>query len=298
MIRIRHQVVVGAQTVVVERDGLTWDAPELLGRDIRIDEVVADVDGFVLAAEDAIGYGRASAVDRSGDPFLIPTVDRPAVFCAGANFADHVREMGAEAVVRPFHFVSPPTVLSAHGRPIERPLGAARLDWEVELVAIVGRTVFRVSEEDALAGIGAYTVGNDVSVRGDPQHPIFGMDWGAGKNGDGLTAVGPALVPARDVRDPQALPMRLSVDGVVRQDSSTAQMLVGVAQQVAAISRRTTLKPGDLVLTGTPAGTARAHADAYLRDGQTMRAEIEGIGELCNAVIPTRRLPLSPEGSE
>lgn len=289
MIRIRHQLVAGTPTVVVEREGRTWDAPALLGRPVSIDEVVSDVAGFASTAAEAIAAGDVEPVDRDDAPYLVPTVARPAVFCAGANFADHVREMGEEAVVRAFHFVSPPTVLSAHRQDIERPFGAERLDWEVELVAVIGRRVFRVGEDEALDAVGAYTVGNDVSVRGDPQHPIFGMDWGAGKNGDGLTAVGPALVPAGDVRDPQSLAMSLAVDGAVRQDSSTTQMLVSVAQQISAISQRTTLNPGDLVLTGTPAGTARAHGNAYLRDGQTMRAEIEGLGALSNTIAPTRR---------
>jgi 2-keto-4-pentenoate hydratase/2-oxohepta-3-ene-1,7-dioic acid hydratase in catechol pathway len=296
MIRIRLQRVGDTPTVVVERDGMTWDAPALLGHDVAIGDVIADVAGFADAAVAAIDAGHSASVERSRDPFLVPTVDRPAVYCAGANFADHVAEMGERAIVRAFHFVSPPAVLSAHESAIERPLDAEKLDWEVELVAVIGRRARRVTEAEALAAVGAYTVGNDVSVRGDPQHPIFGMDWGAGKNGDGLTAVGPALVPARDVADPQRLAMRLTVDGQVRQDSSTDQMLVTVAQQIAAISRRTTLYPGDLVFTGTPAGTARAHDDAYLRDGQAMIAEIAGIGALANTITATADDPSTREG--
>ncbi|MCT2086881.1 fumarylacetoacetate hydrolase family protein [Microbacterium enclense] len=287
MIRVRHQSVAGVPTVVVERESRTWDAEALLGHAVDIGGVIGDMPGFVSSIEAALAEGRAEPVDREGHPFLVPTVFRPSVFCAGANFSDHVREMGEEPITRAFHFVSPPTVLSPHGAAIPRPEGAERLDWEVELVAVIGRVTSRVDEEDALASIAAFTVGNDVSVRGDPMHPIFGMDWGAGKNADGLTAVGPALVPAADVVDPQNLPMRLTVDGEVRQDSSSARMLVTVAQQIAAISRRTTLHPGDLVLTGTPAGTARAHANAYLRDGQTMSAEIDGVGVLVNRVEGT-----------
>lgn len=284
MIRIRHQLVGSVPTVVVESEGRTWDADALLSRPVTIDAVIGGMPAFVAEAERAIAEGRADPVDREDDRYLVPTVYRPSVFCAGANFADHVQEMGEKPIVRAFHFVSPPTVLAAHGDPIQRPLDAGRLDWEVELVAVIGRTTFRIAEDEALSAVAAYTVGNDVSVRGDPMHPIFGMDWGAGKNADGLTAVGPALVPASDVHDPQALAMRLSVDGVVRQDSSSAQMLVTVAQQIAAISRRTTLHVGDLVLTGTPAGTARAYDGAYLEDGQTMVAEIDGVGVLTNQV--------------
>ncbi|BDZ47711.1 hypothetical protein GCM10025866_36200 [Naasia aerilata] len=181
-------------------------------------------------------------------------------------------------------------MLSGDGDAIRRPTGAELLDWEVELVAVIGERCFEVAEEDALGVLAGYAVGNDVSVRGPHlTHPIFGIDWGVAKNADGLTPVGPALVPARFIPDPQNLAMSLTVDGQVRQQSSSAQMLVSVAAQIAAITRFTTLNPGDLILTGTPAGTARGHDGAYLTDGAVVVAEIEGVGRLTNTIVGTRR---------
>lgn len=288
MIGIRLHRVDGRPTVVVERGDQRWTARELLGRDHTIDEVLGEFDAFVDAALDALEHPPAPSTLLDGSQTLVPTVDRPSVYCAGANFADHVAEMGEEAIVRPYHFVSPATVLSADGASVPRPLGAVQLDWEVELVAVIGRRAFRVPAADALDYVAGYTVGNDISVRGaDLMHPIFGIDWTSAKHGDALTAVGPAIVPARYVPDPQRLHLGLTVNGEVRQDSSTDQMLVTVAQQIEAITRRSTLLPGDLILTGTPAGTARAFGGRYLEDGDVMRATIEGIGTLTSTIAPT-----------
>lgn len=287
-IRFLKMRLADADRIVVQSDGRYFDATRLLGRPVDILDVLTDgalVDK-VAAALDEGQAAETSIADWSVHP---PTIDRPAVFCAGANFADHVAEMGETAIVRPYHFISPPTVLSGDGDPVHRPQGAELLDWEVELVAIVGRRCFRVEESSALDVLAGYTVGNDVSVRGAGiKHPIFGLDWGVAKNGDELTPIGPALVPARFVPDPQSLAMTLTVDGVLRQDSSTAQMLVSVAAQIAAITRFTTLNPGDLILTGTPAGTAGGHGGAYLEDGAVMVAEIEGIGRLTNQIVASR----------
>ncbi|MFD1715443.1 fumarylacetoacetate hydrolase family protein [Amnibacterium flavum] len=287
--RFHRMRLADTERIVAERDGRYHDAARLLGRPVDIADVLQDT-GLVDEIEAAIGDGRVAETSIEGWTHRPPTVDRPAVFCAGANFADHVAEMGETAIVRPYHFISPPTVLAGDGDQVRRPTGGDLLDWEVELVAVIGRRSFEVAEESALDVLAGYTVGNDVSVRGPHLvHPIFGIDWGVAKNADGLTPIGPALVPARFVPDPQALAMTLTVDGIVRQQSSTAQMLVSVAAQIAAITRYTTLNPGDLILTGTPAGTARAHDGAYLEDGAVMVAEIDGVGSLSNQIVATRR---------
>lgn len=286
-IRIHRLERDGVERLVVERDGTYHAIAQLLKRPVEILDVLTD-EGIIDELENALDDGGNGVMSIEGWRHLPPTVDRPTVLCAGANFADHVVEMGEDPLVRPYHFISPATVLAGDGDPVRRPQGGEQLDWEIELVAIVGQTAFNVPVESALDVLAGYTVGNDVSARGaDKRHPIFGIDWGAMKNGDGLTPIGPALVPRRAIPDPQSLKMTLSVDGVVRQDSSTDQMLVSVAEQIAWITRVTTLQPGDLILTGTPAGTARAHDDAYLADGAVMVAEIEGVGRLTNRVIGT-----------
>jgi 2-keto-4-pentenoate hydratase/2-oxohepta-3-ene-1,7-dioic acid hydratase in catechol pathway len=216
----------------------------------------------------------------------VPGVTSPAVWCAGANFADHIEEMGAKPEKRPYHFLVPTTTLSAHGQPVRRPQGVTMLDWEVELVAVIGRGGRDIPVDQALDHVAGYTVANDVSVR-DPElmrNPFFGIDWIATKSGDGLTPLGPAIVPRRFVPDIDDLRLRLTVNGNDRQNSTTAQMIVTLAEQISALTRWVTLRPGDLVLTGTPAGTAAAHG-VYLSRGDVMVAEVEGVGRLVNAIV-------------
>jgi 2-keto-4-pentenoate hydratase/2-oxohepta-3-ene-1,7-dioic acid hydratase in catechol pathway len=217
--------------------------------------------------------------------FAIPGVARPAVYCAGANYRDHVAEMGGKAVDVPFHFMTPPGALNAHRHPVHRPAGVTKLDWEVELAAVIGTEASGVARETALDHVAGYLVANDVSVR-DPEmmHPLFGIDWMVAKNATGLTPIGPAIIPRAFVPDPGNLTLELRVNGVVRQSSKTTEMIVDLPCQIEALSSRITLRPGDLILTGTPAGTAAAH-DVYLQDGDEMVARVERVGELCNTII-------------
>lgn len=226
----------------------------------------------------------AGGVSADAVTFSAPGLNRPAVYCAGANYTDHVEEMGVQLVDLPFHFVSPQGTLNAHGAIVRRPRGVEKLDWEVELAAVIGRPARNVPRERALEFVAGYTVANDVSVR-DPYifHPIFGMDWMAAKNSEGLTPIGPAVVPARFVGDPQALDVSLTVNGEVRQKSNTRLQIVDLARQIESLSSRLTLQPGDIVLTGTPAGTAAAYG-VYLADGDRMVATIESVGILSNTI--------------
>ncbi|WP_439031565.1 fumarylacetoacetate hydrolase family protein [Gordonia terrae] len=194
--------------------------------------------------------------------------------------------MGAEASKRAFHFLSPATTLNAHGCDVVRPHGATMLDWEVELAAIIGRRARDISRDDALSTVLGYTVANDFSVR-DPEmmrHPVFGIDWMAAKNGEGLTPLGPGIVPARFIHDHTELGLRLTVNGETRQKSNTSQMIVTLAEQIASLSSMITLEPGDVVLTGTPAGTAAAYGH-YLNDGDVVEATVVGIGTISNTIV-------------
>jgi 2-keto-4-pentenoate hydratase/2-oxohepta-3-ene-1,7-dioic acid hydratase in catechol pathway len=251
-------------------------------------EALADWDHLIDQTEAALeGDATDSAVPADGVRFRPPGVERPAIWCAGANYRDHVAEMGGKIDKRAFHFLSPPSVLAAHGDPVHRPSGVTRLDWEVELAAVIGRRTRRVAPEDALDHVAGYTVANDVSVRDRDRirHPVFGTDWTAAKNADGLTPLGPAVVPARFVPDPADLALELTVNGAVRQRSNTSLMIVDLPEQLAALSALVTLEPGDLVLTGTPAGTAAGHGNRYLDDGDVMVATIAGVGTLRNTVV-------------
>ena len=240
--------------------------------DSWIDAVAAAIaryDGPVLAEEDVV--------------FLPPVTHRPTVYCAGANYTDHLAEMGGHAAAdEPFHFLVPPAALSGHRSVAVRPAQMERLDWEVELAAVIGRRADAVTEQDSLGYVAGYTVANDLSCRDERAMsvPIFGINWLLQKGWRGLKPLGPALVPARFVPSPDALKLRLSVNGEERQNSSTGRMIFSLPQQIAALSALVPLEPGDLILTGTPAGTAAAHGNRYLVPGDHVVAEVEGVGSL------------------
>ena len=221
--------------------------------------------------------------------FLPPVTDPPAIYCAGANYFDHLAEMGAGQVEKkdlsPFHFLTAPSAMVGHLGTVRRPPDCVKLDWEVELAAVIGRRAWQVDEAHALGHVAGYTIANDVSARDylDRRNPALGIDWLRHKSFATLLPIGPAVVPAYFVPDPTDLALRLDVNGDTRQDSTTAQMVFSLAEQIAALSRVTALLPGDIVLTGTPAGTAAAYG-RYLEPGDVMTAEIAGLGVLENTV--------------
>ena len=167
------------------------------------------------------------------------------------------------------------------------PSYAHNIDWEIELVAVIGKPARNVSIERALDYVAGYTVGNDLSVRDRafmkrpnvPDGSLFKTDFLGMKGFDRSCPIGPWIVPARALREPQTLAMKLWVDDELKQDSSTSQMIFSAAEQISHLSTYATLLPGDLVMTGTPAGTG-AESDVFLKPGQTIRAWIEHIGEL------------------
>ena len=227
-----------------------------------------------------------------------------AVFCAAANYKDHMlamaRKLGqAPEPVRqdpeatPYHFLKPSrqTVVGPDHE-VHLPTFAKNVDWEVELVAVIGRPAKNVSVDAALSYVAGYTVGNDLSVRDRaymkrpnvPDASLFRTDFLGMKGFDGSCPIGPFIVPADETFDPQNLQLKLWVDDVLMQDSHTSQMLFSTAEQIAYLSQRMTLHPGDIVMTGTPAGTG-AEQDIFLRAGQTVTAWIEGIGELKTRIL-------------
>ncbi|MFJ3802589.1 fumarylacetoacetate hydrolase family protein [Streptomyces sp. NPDC090088] len=288
MARVLHE---GGPVLGVVQDDTVHLLSDLLGDSApaTFEQALGEWEPLVDSVAAALDTGAAagSAVPAASADFLPPAVDRPAIWCAGANYTDHVAEMGnTDFEKRAFHFLSPATVLSGHRAVVNRPAGVTRLDWEIELAAVIGRAARRVGVEDALSHVAGYTIANDVSVRDEDRlrHPIFGIDWTATKNADGCTPLGPSVVPARFVPEPGDLGLTLAVNGQVRQDSRTSLMIVDLAEQIAALSQYITLQPGDLVLTGTPAGTAAAHGGAYLLDGDVMTATITGLGTLENTI--------------
>ena len=223
------------------------------------------------------------------------------IYCAGANYTDHVEEMahalnvpvGLNAKGKgedPWHFVK--TSRNAVVGPddvIELPSFSEKVDHEIELVAIIGRRAKDVPVAQALDYVAGYTIGNDLSVRDVGRSDVptgspFHFDWITMKCFDGSCPLGPWIVPASQVADPQNLALKLWVNGELRQDSNTNRMIFTVAEQIAWLSTRVTLHPGDAILTGTPAGVGLPHG-RFLRRGDTVRMWIEGIGEMRNALI-------------
>jgi 2-keto-4-pentenoate hydratase/2-oxohepta-3-ene-1,7-dioic acid hydratase in catechol pathway len=254
-------------------------------------DAYADWDGFSrrLAA-----MQRSRSIPVESVQLLAPSLTPSAIYCAGINYQDHIdnvyrqQKMPPERNLRelalpPWHFIKTGNTLRPHGATIELPTD--HIDWEIELAAIIGRTARNVSVDDALSYVAGYTVAIDLSARDRVMRPAvavgspFRFDWVAQKSFEGSCPLGPWLTPADQIGDPQDLHMQLSVNGRVRQDASTSQMIYSTAEQIAHLSTIISLSPGDVVLTGTPAGTG-FETDEFLRSGDIITAHIDGIGSL------------------
>lgn len=221
--------------------------------------------------------------------FLPPIALPRKLICIGANYHDHIAEMPIPITpTYPYSFLMPPSnTLRGSGAPVKKPAMAQMMDWEAELAAVIGTTCRDVPVESALDVVAGYANFNDLSARDwIASRPPIGVDWVQHKCFDGFGPFGPFLVPAEFVGDPQALPVRLSVNGVIKQHSSTAQMVFGVAECIAHLSRIMTLEPGDVIATGTPAGVGHGRQPPeYLAPGDEIRMEVGNLGELVTPIV-------------
>jgi 2-keto-4-pentenoate hydratase/2-oxohepta-3-ene-1,7-dioic acid hydratase in catechol pathway len=210
-------------------------------------------------------------------------IERPSkIVCVGLNYRDHAEETGSQLPAAPLLFAKWTTSLIGPGEPILLPSESSQVDYEAELGVVIGSPARHVSEADALEHVLGYLCLNDVSAR-DLQ--FSDGQWTRGKSPDTFCPVGPRLVPREEIPDPQALGIRAVVNGETLQDSSTAEMIFSVAQIISYVSRTTTLEPGDLIATGTPAGVGVARdPQVFLADGDEVTIEIEGLGALTNPV--------------
>jgi 2,4-didehydro-3-deoxy-L-rhamnonate hydrolase len=214
---------------------------------------------------------------------LLAPVPRPGkIVCVGLNYRDHARETGQAIPEEPVLFPKYHNSVVGPGADVLVPPEADKVDYEAELAVVIGRRASRVAKDDALDHVAGYACANDVSAR---SLQFRSSQWLLGKAIDTFLPLGPYLVTADEVPDPQALGIRCLVNDEVRQSSDTEQMVFGVAELVSFISRTIALEPGDLLVTGTPSGVGMA-ADPprYLRPGDRMRVEIDGFGELDNTV--------------
>ena len=204
------------------------------------------------------------------------------IVCVGLNYRDHAEEQGTELPAAPLLFAKWPNTLIGAGEPIVIPPVTNQVDYEAELGVVIGERVRGASIETALEAVAGYLCLNDVSAR-DLQ--FSDGQWVRGKSLDTFCPVGPHVVSAVDVPDPQSLPIRALVNGDVLQDSNTSNMIFSVAEIVAHVSQAITLVPGDLIATGTPAGVgAFRDPPIWLEPGDEVTIEIEGIGALTNPV--------------
>lgn len=228
----------------------------------------------------------SAGLPREAVQVLTPLQYPGKVLCAGANYYDHLAEMGVpdlrKEAQRLFFFFKPPrNALVADGAVVPAPLGCTMFDWEIELAAVIGRRSRRLTLENALDAVAAYTVAIDLSARDFNQAPdtFYKLDWVAGKAQDGCCPLGPRLVPAAFISDPHDLALQLDVNGERRQDARTSGMVFDIREQLVTLSNIMTLDPGDVVLTGTPAGVGFPKR-TFLKPGDRVHARIESIGDL------------------
>jgi 2-keto-4-pentenoate hydratase/2-oxohepta-3-ene-1,7-dioic acid hydratase in catechol pathway len=210
-------------------------------------------------------------------------IGRPSkIVCVGLNYRDHAAESAQAVPKQPLLFAKWTSSLIGPGEPIRLPDFTREVDYEAELGVVIGSSVTNVSPENALDAVAGYICVNDVSAR-DIQ--FLDGQWTRGKSFDTFCPVGPQLVPADEIPDPQALRVRCLVNGDVLQDDSTASMIFSVRDVIAFASRSMQLEPGDLIATGTPSGVQLGREEPHwLQDGDVVTVEIEGVGTLTNPV--------------
>jgi acylpyruvate hydrolase len=237
--------------------------------------------GALLAAGALDAVGSGPPLDGAD---VAPVVTKPSkIICLGLNYRSHIEEMGGEPPSHPTLFAKFASSLIGARDPIALPADSAMVDWEAELAFVIGTRVRHADSEEALAAIAGYTILNDVSMR-DWQWRT--SQWLQGKTWEGSTPVGPALVTPDEVDNASDLLLRCEVDGELMQEARTSDLLFGPADIVSYVSTITTLEPGDLISTGTPAGVgAGRQPPVFLQPGQVVRTTIEGLGELVNECV-------------
>ncbi len=246
------------------------------------------------------GKSRLKGLPLGRTKLLAPVRWPSAIYCAGANYADHAAEM-ARRMNRPlepdphsqglkaWHFIKASRALTDPGAIVKISGVSDQVDWEVELAAVIGRPAKNVAQEKALSYVAGYTAANDLSARDRGRRANisdtspFKADWTKHKTFDGSCPLGPWIVPASDIGDPQNLGLKLWVNDVLKQDSNSKDMIFNLAEQIEQLSNAMTLHPGDLILTGTPAGVGSARGE-FLKAGDVVRIRIEKVGTLTTKI--------------
>lgn len=281
-------------------DGRVYDLAALTG-DEADSSVLALLQHPERAREKLASAVQQAAGSADGKPLgqvklTAPILYPASIYCAGSNYGDHVREMAAihnrppapdprSVGLKPWFFIKPSRTVVADHDTVNLPAASKSVDWEVELAAVIGQQARNVSVDQAMDYVFGYTVANDLSARDLNRRPPlpetspFYSDWLSHKGFDGACPLGPWITPADQIKDPQDLRLGLRLNGVVKQDSNTSEMIYNLAEQIAHLSSLRTLYPGDLVLTGTPAGVGAGRGE-FLKPGDKIEAWVDGIGTL------------------
>jgi 2-keto-4-pentenoate hydratase/2-oxohepta-3-ene-1,7-dioic acid hydratase in catechol pathway len=256
--------------------------------------------GALKKAAANAGKSRVKGLPLGRTKLLAPVRWPSAIYCAGANYADHAAEM-ARRMNRPmepdphsqglkaWHFIKAGRTLTDPGATVKISGVSDQVDWEVELAAVIGRPAKNVRQEKALSYVAGYTAASDLSARDRGRRANisdtspFKADWTKHKTFDGSCPLGPWIVPASDIGDPQNLGLKLWVNDVLKQDSNSKHMIFNLAEQIEQLSNAMTLHPGDLILTGTPAGVGSARGE-FLKAGDVVKIWIEKIGTLTTKI--------------
>jgi 2-keto-4-pentenoate hydratase/2-oxohepta-3-ene-1,7-dioic acid hydratase in catechol pathway len=242
-------------------------------------------------AADRVGSGIAGTkpIPESSISWLLPVGKPRKMICIGTNYGGHAAEVSAERLKMPYSFLkSASNTLRGSGQDVVLPSGAAKNDLEVELAVVIGRAARDVTEADALGHVAGYTVMNEVSVLDwvGSSPKFLGIGWVMGKTADSYAPMGPYFTPAEFVPNPQNLRLELTLNGKTMQNGNTSDMIFGIAQVIAHLSRIMTLEPGDIIATGTPEGVGFGRKPPiFLKDGAVVRCAVEGLGTLENRFV-------------
>ncbi|MER6827759.1 fumarylacetoacetate hydrolase family protein [Streptosporangium sp. NPDC000563] len=263
------------------------------GREYDLTSLTADLDGAFFAADGiervaaALATGELTEIDTTGQRIGSPVARPAAVVCIGMNYAAHAAESGAAPPEHPVVFLKHPGCVVGPGDEVILPPGSVKTDWEVELAVVMKRTPRYLSDPaEALDYVAGYALSNDLSERAF-QIEVSGGQWSKGKCAETFNPLGPVLRPAAEIR-PDRLRLRSWVNGEPRQDSSTADMIFSVPELIVHLSNHMLLLPGDVISTGTPEGVGLSGRFPYLRAGDVVSVEIDGLGRQEQKVVDYR----------
>jgi 2-keto-4-pentenoate hydratase/2-oxohepta-3-ene-1,7-dioic acid hydratase in catechol pathway len=284
---VRPGILVNGRLFSLSDISASFQLPDLpTGSVLEVLEAWSDCDRILSRVAGEIGDSKLEGLSLGDVELEIPVRYPQALYCAGANYVDHLEEMTGKKPnkqeMSPFFFLKPPRpTMVASGATVAIPEFTQQLDWEAEIAMVIGRKASKVSKHDAMEYVAGLTILNDLSARDLMKRfdVPFLFDWIGQKCFSGAAPTGPWITPLSDVDDPNNLDIKLWVNDTLHQDSNSSQLIFNYAEQIEDLSRHVTLYPGDIIATGTPAGVGHGKGE-YLKAGDIVRVQVEGLGEL------------------